>query len=219
MFVSGFLFLFLIVIALVASLRFGSEAWTISDLDSDAKLQEINDDPEKFRIGIVLSLVEHVGIIALAVMLFLAFSPFSIILAVVWTLSRTGEGLIKIYSKRNYRGLLNIARQYSGTSGAERDSLIDLGRSILKTKNSSFTFAEILFSIGTLAYSILFLTYGVVPQFIGWLGIVASILYGFGNGIRLVKPDFKVLRSFGGLLVLLFEIVLGGWLVGLGLTS
>jgi len=47
----------------------------------------------------------------------------------------------------------------------------------------SFTFAQILFSIGTLAYSILFVTYGVVPAIIGWFGIVASILYGFGNGI------------------------------------
>ncbi len=218
-FVSGFLFLFLIVIAFVASLRFGSEAWKISDLDSDVKLQEITDDPEKFKIGIALALLEHVGILSLAVMLFIALSPFGIILAVVWTLSRTGEGLIHIYSKGNYWGLLNIARQYSDTSGAERDALIDLGRSILKTKNSSFLFAQILFSFGTLAYSILFVTTGVVPQIIGWLGIVASILYGFGTGIRLVKPNFKDVWSFGGLVVLLFEIVLGGWLLGLGLTS
>ena len=210
---SGFLFLFLIIIAFVASLRFGSEAWTISDLDSDAKLQEINDDPEKFRISIVLALIEHVGIISLAVMLFIAFSPFNIILAVVWTLSRTGEGSIHIYSKGNYWGLLSIARQYSGTSGAERDALIDLGRSILKTKNSSFKFAQILFSIGTLAYSVLFVIYGVVPQIIGWFGIFASILYGLGNGIRLVKPNFKDVWSFGGLLILLFEVVLGGWLL------
>ena len=212
-FVSGFLFLFLIVIAFVATLRFGSEAWTISDLDSDAKLQEIKDDPKKFKISIVLALIEHVGIISLAVMLFIAFGTFNIILAVVWTLSRTGEGLIHIYSKGNYWGLLNIARQYSGTSGAERNALIDLGRRILKTKNSRFTFSQILFSIGTLAYSILFVTYGVVPQIIGWLGIVASILYGFGHGIRLVKPNFKALWQFGGLLVLLFEILLGGWLL------
>jgi len=77
----------------------------------------------------------------------------------------------------------------------------------------SFTFAQILFSIGTLAYSILFVTYGVVPAIIGWFGIVASILYGFGNGIILVKPNFKVLWNFGGLLILLFEVVLGGWLL------
>ena len=211
MILSGFLFLFIIAI-LFASERLTGHG-TVSGLDSDAILQKINNDPRKFRISIVLALIEHVSIISLAVMLFIAFSPYNLILGIVWTIFRIGEGLIQIYNRRNYWGLLNIARQHSGTSGAEKNALIDLGRSILKTKNSSFTFAQILFSIGTLAYSILFVTYGVVPAIIGWFGLVASILYGFGNGIILAKPTFKVLWNFGGLLILLFELVLGGWLL------
>ncbi len=207
---SGFLFLF-IIITNIASGKFGYK--TFSDLNSDAKLQEINTDPKKFKIGFVLILIEHVSIISLAVTLFIAFSPYNIIIAVVWIISRIGEGLIQIYNKKSYWGLLNIARQYSDISGAERDALIDAGRSILKTKNSCFTFAQILFSIGTLAYTILFVTYGVVPAIIGWFGIVASILYGFGNGIALVKPNFKILWNLGGLLILIFEVVLGGWLL------
>ena len=207
---SGLLFLFIIVTNF-ASVRFGSE--TFSDLDSDAKLQKINNNPKRFQISIVLLLIEHSSIIALAIMLFIAFSSYNLILGVVWTTCRIGEGLIQIYNKKNYRGLLNIAGQYSGSSGAEKNALIDLGRNILKTKNSSFTFAQILFSIGTLAYSILFVTYGVAPPIIGWFGLVASIIYGFGNGIMLMKSNFKVLWNFGGLLILLFEMVLGGWLL------
>ncbi len=210
MFLSGVFFLFIIITNFV-SVRFGNK--TFSDLDSDAKLQKINKDPKKFKISIVLILIEHVSIISLAVMLFIAFSPYNIILGIVWAISRIGEGLIQIYNKKEYLGLLNIARQYLGTSDAEKKVLIDLGRSILKTKNSSFTFAQILFSIGTLAYSILFITYGVVPAIIGWFGIVASILYGFGNGIALIKPNFKILWNLGGLLILIFEVVLGGWLL------
>ena len=182
-------------------------------MDSNAKLQKINKDPTKFKISFVLILVEHLGIISLAVTLFITFSPYNIILGIVWCIFRIGEALIQIYDKRNYWGLLNLAKQYSDTSGAEKDELIDLGRSILKTKDSTFTFAQILFSIGTLAYSILFVTYGVVPAIIGWFGIVASILYGFGNGIFRIKPKFKALWNIGGLLILLFEVVLGGWLL------
>ena len=208
--VSGFLFLFIIITAFT-SLAFGNK--TISDLDSDAKLQKINDDPKKFRISIVLMLIHNGSIIALAILLFIVFSPYNIILGVVWTIFRIGESLILFYNEKNYWGLLNIARQYSGTSGAEKNALIDLGRSILKTKSSSFSFAQILFSIGTLSYSILFITYGVVPAIFGWFGIVAGILYGFGNGIILVKPNFKVPAYFGGLLIFLFEAVLGGWLL------
>ncbi|MFX1251382.1 MAG: DUF4386 domain-containing protein [Promethearchaeota archaeon] len=209
---SGFLFLFIIITNILSNF-FGYK--TVGDLKSDlnAKLQRINNDPKKFKISVVLIIIEHVSIIFLAVMLFIAFSPFNILLGVIWTISRIVEGSIQIYDKKNYYGLLNIAKQYSDASGAEKNELFDLGRSILITKDSIFTFAQILFSIGTLAYSILFVTYEAVPVFIGWFGIVVSIVYGLGNGIKFVKPNFEVLAMFGGLLVLLFEIVLGGWLL------
>ncbi len=210
MILVGFLF-WLDIILVFASERFGYI--TFNDLGSDAKLQKIHDDPKKFRIGFVLILLEHLNIIALAIMLFIAFGSYSLILGIVWITFRIGEGLIQIYYKKNYWGLLNIARQYPGTSGTEKNALIDSGRSILKTKSSSFSFAQILFSIGTLAYSTLFVTYGVVPAIIGWFGIVAGILYGFGNGIILVKPKFKVLWIIGGASIMLFEAVLGGWLI------
>ena len=210
MILSGFFFWFIIITNL-ASNKFGYE--TFGDLDSDAKLQQISNDPRRFKISFVLILIEHVSIIALSAMLFIAFNSYSIILAVVWTIFRTVEGLIQIYNKKDYWRLLKISNQYLATSGAERNALIDLASGILKTKNTVFKFAQILFSIGTLAYSILFATSGVVPEIVGWFGIVASIIYGFGNGITLLKPSSKILWSLGGLLILIFELVLGGWLL------
>jgi hypothetical protein len=59
----------------------------------------------------------------------------------------------------------------------------------------------------------LFVTYGVVPAIIGWFGIVASILYGFGNIVFRINPNVKVMWGLGGLLILIFEVVLGGWLL------
>ena len=212
MVLSGFLFLF-IIITLITSERFGYSV--ISDLDSETKLQEINKDPKRFKIGTVLAFIEHGTIIALAIMLFLAFNPYNMTLAVIWTISRITEGLINVYNGKNYWGLLNIARQYSNSSGTEKESVSELGRSILKSKNSVFAFAQILFSIGTLSYSILFATSEAVPvpAIIGWFGVVASILYGFGNGIILVKPN-KAMKIFRvGVLILIFEVVLGGWLL------
>jgi hypothetical protein len=209
---AGFLFLF-IIITLVIAERFGYSV--ISDLDSDTKLQEINKDPKKFKIGTALALIEHGTIIALAITLFLAFNSFNIALAIIWTISRITEGIADFYNEKNYWGLLNIARQYSASSGAEKKSLNELGHSILKTRNRVLSVAQILFSIGTLSYSILFATTEAVPvpAFIGWFGIVASILYGFASGIILVKPN-KARKFFVvGLLILIFELVLGGWLL------
>jgi hypothetical protein len=207
---SGFLFWF-IIITNIASGLFGYE--TFSDLDSEAKLQKISDNPNRFKTSVILILIEHVSIICLAITLFLAFSPYNLMLAVVWVIFRAGEGLIQIYNKKDYWALVNIARQYSGSVGAEKNSLVNLGRRILKTKNVVFTFAQVLFSIGTLAYSILFATSAVIPELVGWFGIVASVIYGFGSGIKLVKSNFQALWNLGGLLILIFEIVLGGWLL------
>jgi len=207
---SGFFFLLIIVLLMTAG-ALGYK--TFGDIESEVQLQLINKDPKKFKISFGLVLMEHCTIISLAITLFIAFSPYNIILGIVWCISRIGEGLIQIYGKKEYWGLLNIAKKYSSTTDVERKELIDLSDSILKNKNSKFTFTQILFSIGTLAYSILFVTYGIVPLFIGWFGIIASIVYGLGNLIFRIKPDFEVLWNLGGLLILIFEVILGGWLL------
>jgi len=184
--------------------------------DPDAELQKINNDAKKFQISIGLALIHNVIVITLAIMLFIVFSQYNIILGIVWTISRIGEGLILIYNDKNYGGLLNIARKYSSTSGAEKSSLSDLARTITKTKSSRFAFAMIGWSLGTLAFSIVLVTYGVVPPFIGWLGIVVSIFIGFDSVIKLVRPNLKgyeVLSSIGGLSAILFEVLIGGWLL------
>ena len=200
-----------IIITNVASSLFGYK--TIGDVDSETKLKKINNSPTKFKISVMLILLEHLSIVFLAITLLIAFGSYNIILGIIWCVSRIGEGLIQIYDKKNYWRLLSTAIKYSNASGAEKDALIDLGRRILNTKASRFAFAQIIFSIGTFAYSLLFVIYEVVPILIGWFGILASIVYGGGNVIFQRKSNFKILWSIGGLLVLLFEIILGGWLL------
>ena len=219
---AGFLFLFILVLNL-AMATFGyinPEQMISSDaktLNSDAELQKINKNgSKKFKISIVIALIEHTCVIALPIMLFIVFIQYNtilvLILGIVWIIFRIGEGLIQVYNEKNYWRLLNIAKQYSIISGAEKKSLSDLGSTILKTRDSRFKFAMILWSIGTLAYSIVLVTYGVSPS-IGWLGLVASILIGFGNGIKFVKPSFEVLSTIGGLVAIIFEVIIGGWLL------
>jgi hypothetical protein len=215
MFLSGFFFLFIIVINL-ASNSFGYK--TLGDVDPEAQLEFIKKSPIKFKIGVLLILTEHLGIIALAVILFLTFSQYNIILGIIWCIFRIGEALIQIYDKKNYWRFLNLATTYSDTSDSEKNALIDSSRNILKIKEFRFAIAQILFFIGTLAYSSLFVIYGVIPLIIGWIGIIASSIYGIGDIISLKESKFKIIWSLGGLLVLIFEITLGGWLIYASLT-
>ncbi|UCF49280.1 MAG: DUF4386 domain-containing protein [Thermoplasmatales archaeon] len=210
MMLSGLFFL-LIIITNLASNRFGYQ--TFGDLDKEAKLEKIGKYPRRFKISFVLILIEHFIIILLAITLFFAFNTYNLILAVIWTISRSIEGLIQIINKKSYWGLLNIAKKYLAAIDADKKSLDHLRFNILKSKMSNFLFAQIFFTVGTLAYSTLFVVYEVIPVFIGWFGIIAGIIYGLGNGIFSIKPKFKALWNLGGLLILIFEIILGGSLI------
>ena len=211
--VSGFLYLYILASYLVAMPALGYIT-ELGDYDSDAELQKINKNPKKWQISVVFAFIAHVSIIALAIMLFIAFSPYSLIFGIVWITVRLGEGLILISTDKNYWGLLNIARQYSVTSGAEKNPLSDLSRAILKTKDYRFKFSQLLWAVGTLALSIVLVTSGVVPPFIGWLGIGVGITGISYNGLFLVKhTDFKVLLAISAVMGITFEVILGGWLL------
>jgi len=210
MILSGFLFLFILVLNIVMG-AFGY-LMENDNYDPDADLKKINKNPRKFKTGILLAFIEHGSVIALTILLFIAFSPFTIMLGIVLLIFRIGEGLIQYINEPNYWKLIKIANQYSSTGGEQKKSLSDLARSIFKTKDTRFKFAMICWSIGTLAFSIILVTSEVVPQIIGWLGIIASILVGFGTGIKLVKPNFKG-EIIGALFAMLFEVIIGGWLL------
>jgi len=214
MILSGFLFLLILVLNLVMG-AFGY-AMEKDDYDPDVDLKKINKNPKKFQMGIMLALLEHGCVIALTILLFIAFCSFNIILGIVLLIFRTGEGLIQFYNEPYYWKLINIAKKYSSASGAEKKSLSYLARTIFKAKDTRFKFAMICWSIGTLAFSIVLINFGVVQQIIGWLGIVASILVGFGTAIKLVNPKVKI-ALIGALFAIIFEIIIGIWLIYFGI--
>jgi hypothetical protein len=120
---------------------------------------------------------------------------------------------MQINNKRNFIGLADIATEYSKSPETEKKDLEFKTVALLKSKNSTFTIAQLLFSIGTFAYSLVFVMYAILPILIGWFGIVAAIIYGLGNAVYRVKPNSKTLWNIGGLFIFIFELVLGGWLV------
>jgi len=207
---SGFLFLFILVLNVIMG-AFGY-LMEKDDYNPDKDLKKINKNPKKFKIGIWLALIEHGCVIALTILLFIAFSPYGLLLGIVWGIFRTGEGLIQFYNEPFYWKIINIAKKYSDASDSDKKSLSDIARCIFKGKDTRFKYAMICWSIGTLAFSIVLVNSGFGPVFIGLLGIIASILVGIGTAIKLVKPKIK-LALVGALFAIVFEIIIGGWLV------
>ena len=210
MMLSGFLFLFILFLNLVmGALGYLMEK---DDYDPDKDLDKICKNPKKFKIGVGLALTEHGCVIVLTILLFMVFSSYNILLGIVWGIFRTGEGLIQFYNEPFYWKLINIAKRYSSANSAEKKALSDSANTIFKAKDTRFKYAMICWSIGTLAFSIVLINSGVVPQIIGWLGIVASVLVGFGTAIKLVNPKIKI-ALIGALFAILFETIIGIWLI------
>ena len=209
---SGFLYLFILVLQIIMAVFGYILEPTPKHYESDYKLQDFNNYPKKFKIGVGIALIEHFCVITLAIMLFFVISPYSILLGIVCIIFRVAEGSIQVYIEKDYWVLLNLAGKYSASSGAEKDSLMNSYRDILKTKSKRFAIAMVGWSIGTLVFSIVLVIHALAIPFIGWLGIVTSILIGFANGMKLIKSDVKayeVVSSLSGLLAILFELLIG----------
>ena len=207
---AGFLFL-AIIVANIVSASYGNELF--SDLDSRKRLEQIGNDPDRFRLSVLTGVLEHLAIIALAATLYRALGAYNQTLGLVWVVARSLEGLILLYNEFKYWSLLDLARRFSVSSGVSQDDLIEVGRVVLQSKNSLFLVASIFFGIGTIAYSYLFLSHGLLPRTICWAGLVFGLLYGAGNGVRLFFPNFVLVPSVSGLGILLFELSLGLWLL------
>ena len=79
MFLSGFLYLFILVLQ-IAMAAFGYILEpTAKHYESDAKLLKFNNNPKRFQIGFVLALIEHFSVVTLPIMLFIVFCSYNII--------------------------------------------------------------------------------------------------------------------------------------------
>jgi hypothetical protein len=110
--------------------------------------------------------------------------------------------------------LNDLAAQYvAARDESQKQQIAKTRIEILNSKRSNFLSAQILFALGTLAYSIVFVSHDVLPALIGWGGIVAAVIYGVVSVTTLVKPALRVIWNIGGLLVLVFEVAVGAWLL------
>ena len=203
----GFLYIF-ILITNAASVGLGNKT---GETDTAAMFVTISENPRQYRAGIAVAVASHLGIVAITVALFVAFSPFNKRLALIGSVSRLGEAVAMIYGEVTVLKLIDLAGEYASTL-SNREDLLLLGDQILQTKNTGVDLGLLLLSAGAIAYCILFLQSGAVPSKIAWLGLAAGIISALGSTIKFAS-GFATLAVIGMVLMMLFEITFGGWLL------
>ena len=203
----GFLYIY-ILITNAASVGLGNRT---GETDSVAKLPTISENPGRYRMGVIVAIASHLGIVAITGMLFLAFSPFNRQLALIGSVSRLGEALAMIYGEVTVLRLIDLAREYA-LADSNKESLRLLGDQILRTKNTGVDLGLLLLSIGAIAYGFSFVQSGEVPSMIAWLGLAAGIISAIGILIKFAS-GFSALAMIGMVLMMVFEVTFGGWLL------
>ena len=206
---TGFLFLFILATSAL------SGGLTV-ELDPDQianTLRNIAEDPGKYRISIAFDLVSHMAIIAIASALYLTFNKYNRQLALFGTLWRVVEGVIMAFTELNNFVLLEVAQNFLSATGTKAVALETSAQSIILVSNLGVTIGLAFLVLGHLAYSILFVSSKAVPRPLSWLGVVASIIGIVGTLLGLVIPNLLFILTGGIIIVMLYEIVLGIWLL------
>ena len=207
----GILFLFILLTSALSQSLAGA---VLNPADVPGTLKKVTESDKKFRIGVVIDLISHAAVIALAGLLYIAFSPYSWPLALIGTLWRVAEGTIISFGEVNNIVLLDVGQKFVSATGTETVSLETLGRGLIVAEKWGLKIGLIFLSFGHLAYAILFVSSDVLPQALGWWGVVASFLAAAGILLAIIYPKMsRVIKSVSFFPIILYEVALGIWLV------
>lgn len=205
--VCGFLFLFILLTSVLSRFFTGGSPDTENMHNA---LGAVAEGSKKFRMGIAVDLVSHFSIIALAGLLYLAFSPYNKSLALLGTLWRVAEGTIMALNEINYIMLLAVAQKFVSTVGAETSALETIGRTLIQAEDWGLKIGFAFLALGHLVYAILFVSSRSVPLALGWFGILASVLAAGGILLNIINPNISMASA---VVLIPYELVLGVWLL------
>jgi hypothetical protein len=203
----GFFYIFILVTN-AASVGLGNR---IDETDSVSKFLSILEDPDRYRRGVFVAFGSHLGIVMISGALFMAFSSYNRQLALIGSISRMGEALVMIYGEVTVLRLIDLAREYVSVN-SDKETLRLVGDQILRTKNTGVDLGLLLLSIGAIAYCVMFVQSGAVPSWIAWLGLAAGVISVIGIVINFASR-FSSIAIIGMVLMMVFEISFGGWLL------
>jgi len=213
--VAGFTYLFYIAVGVTEMVLFDGATRVEG---TAAKLMRVAQHASDVRIAIVLGLVTCFAALVLGVALYGITRDEDHDLAVLALACRAGEGVLNAIGPLATLGLLWVGTAATGGNAPDAAAAA-LGAFLLKIRGWSPTISAIFFAVGSTLFSFLLLRGRMVPVPLAWLGVVASVLLLAGLPVQLVG-------FFGGptgwlmwLPMLMFEVVLGLWLLIKGVAA
>jgi hypothetical protein len=203
--VAGFAYLFYIATAFPAMVLFSRAT---AGEGTAAQLASIARHASAMRLSILLVLLDCVVAMVLAVALYGITRDEDHEIALLAMICRFGEGLLAAIGVLLALGLLWL----SGTQSVDAGGAQALGALLLHAGAWNTTICATLFAVGSTLFSYLLLRGRMIPVWLAWLGVIASVLLVIALPGQLIG-SIEAISMTVWLPMLVFEVVLGLWLM------
>jgi len=214
--IAGFTYLLYAAIGICSELLMHQARGADGDA---AKLARIGQYATNVRLTILITLLESLSALVLAVTLYGITRDEDHELAMLGLVCRVAEGVLGLNNIPSYLGLLWLAKAGVGTGVPDIPTTNAL-RAFLLMPGPSVPLGAICFAVGRLIFSYLLLRGRMVPVSIAWLGVFASGLLVVALPLQLAGFNTGPLTGYYQWLpALVFQIVLALWLLIKGVAT
>jgi len=216
--IAGFTYLFYAAIGIGSELLM-HQARGVSG-DAAVELARIGQHATNVRLTIVITLLECLSALVLAVTLYGITRDEDPELAMLGLVCRVAEGVLgSLNNIPGYLGLLWLANAGIGTGVPDTPTMNAL-RAFLLMPGASVPLGAFFFAVGTLIFSYLLLRGRMVPVSIAWLGVFASGLLALVLPVQLAGlPTGRLAGYYLWLPALVYQVVLALWLLIKGVAT
>ena len=203
----GFMFVFVAVASALSGFMFSSliESDNISN-----SMINISDDPTKMQMSIVGELITAIGIVLLAVLLYITLKKQNKIIA-RWAFGLwITEAIILAVSRISAFRLLYTSQEYVKAGAPDSSYFQTLGSLFYESAQFGYGVLMVFYCLGGILFYYLFLKSKYVPKVLPLWGILVASL-GF-IGTLFVLFDYNV-PMYVFLPILPFELAIGVWLM------
>jgi hypothetical protein len=206
---AGFMFLLYIVVG-ITHMVIMSQA-TGGGEDTAAKLASIARHASLMRVSVVLTLLEAICAMVIAVTIYTLTRDQDRDLAILAMTFRVAESVVGFASVARPLGLLSIATS-SAAAPVDPAAANALGGLLLKSGGPGAAGA-FCFALGSTIYCYLFLRAQSIPVPLAWLGLLSSVLWVIVCPLQMVDVPVGPITWVMYPAMLLFEVTLALWLI------
>lgn len=202
---------FVIIVTSVLSISLGSYRLRVED-DMALTIQNIASEQLLWRIGIVYEILMYTGVILLSVALYHLLKGINQPRALTALLCRFGEAIM---------GLLTVVGSmltlYMVNGNFAPEAVQDMVSTIFEIQDALMSILMVLIGVGSIIFLHLFYQSRYIPRWLSVSGIIAFAFVAMESLVVLLHPMQDWI--FPGLSAILFEIVIGLWLMIKGVKT